>query len=418
MVLFKLLRNLRLAGFLGLWRFLFLLSLLLLLRCGTPAYACPQFVEFFPDPVEVSDQEGEFVEIRLDNDLDFEDAPSESLAVQLEGKPALKFAYPRGTRFLLVHDSAFCIREEGLTCGLLGSVALPNSRESVWFLSAGDCLDSAVLPRPKPGKSLQRIKETDEWVVAEPTPGIEDSYYERGVIPESDKRDSGAPLKISEVHHCPLEPEPEWVEVYNAGAVPLPLSKFSFCGRGSSWGSSRDTIAPYETVVFTKDTLLLREFFGFREVRLFQVSMGYLNNTAGSVAICRGETVIDSVAWNKNTAKCPAGFNPQTFDAENTPGFLGHRINSKKIEAPFSYKLSSRILRKGKTPLRVYVEGNVPVTLRLLDSAGREQWSRQVPPQSNAWWVVPLEGVSKVGVAYVVLSAGRYEKQIGILLRP
>ena len=97
---------------------------------------------------------------------------------------------------------------------------------------------------------------------------------------------------------------------------------------------------------------------------------------------------------------------------------MGASYKQQKIEAPFSYKLSSRILRKGKTPLRVYVEGDVTVTLRLLDSAGREQWNRQVPPQSNAWWVVPLEGVSKVGVAYVVLSAGRYEKQIGILLRP
>ena len=416
--MFKLLGILRFAGLWGLWRFLILLFLQVLSQCGTPAYACPQFVEFYPDPIEVTDQEGEFVEIRLDNGLDFEAAPSDSLLVQLEEKAPLRFAYPSGKRFLLVHDSAFCVREEGVSCGLLGSIALPNSRESVWSLSAGNCLDSAVLPRPKPGKSLQRLKDSDEWVVTESTPGIANSYYEWGVSPESEKQDSVIPLKFTEIHHCPAEPEPEWVEVYNAGASPLPLSKFSFCGRGSSWGSSRDSIAPYEAIILTKDTLLLREFLGFKEVRLFQVSMGYLNNTAGSIAICKGETVIDSVAWNKSTVKCPAGFNPQTFSAENTPGFLGHRINRNKIEEPFNYKLSSRILRRGKTPLRIYIEGEVSVTLRLLDSAGREVWSRLVPPQSNTWWNVPLEGVSKVGVAYVVLSAGRYEKQIGILLRP
>lgn len=42
------------------------------------ALACPRFVEFFSDPKDVPDQEGEFVEIRLD------DCGAESLWVQMD----------------------------------------------------------------------------------------------------------------------------------------------------------------------------------------------------------------------------------------------------------------------------------------------------------------------------------------------
>ena len=31
------------------------------------AFACPVFTEFYPDPKDVSDQEGEYVEIRMDD---------------------------------------------------------------------------------------------------------------------------------------------------------------------------------------------------------------------------------------------------------------------------------------------------------------------------------------------------------------
>ena len=242
-------------------------------------------------------------------------------------------------------------------------------------------------------------------------------------------------LDFTEIHHCPSEPEPEWVEVYNASGVPQPIEEFRFCNRAKNWSAGqgkaktrRDTIAAYETVIFTRDTLLLREYLGFKDVRLIQYAMGYLNNTAGSLAICKGDTVIDSVAWDKRTVACPAGFNPRTGRAENTPGYQGYQGGRNRIlrkdggdapvsEVPFTFKLSTRVVRVGKTPFRVYVESEMPVALRLLDSAGREQWKTSVPAYSNAWLNVPLDRIG-IGVAYIALASGKYEKMVGILLRP
>ncbi len=239
-------------------------------------------------------------------------------------------------------------------------------------------------------------------------------------------------LIFTEIHHCPAEPEPEWVEIYNASGRSLPIGEYRFCNRSKNWsvGKSRgrDSIAPYETVLFSRDTLLLREFLGFKDVRLIQYAMGYLNNTAGSLAICKGDSVIDSVAWDKKTVACPLGFNPRTLRAENTPGFqsvhekqdaTGHRGSSQgEPVAPFTFKLSTRVVRLNKTPLRVYVESELPVTLKLLDSVGREQWKMVVPPYTNAWLNVPLQHLSDIGVAYIALSSGRYEKLVGLLVRP
>lgn len=394
---------------------------MVLARCGTLAYACPKFVEFFADPVDVSDQEGEFVEIRLQGlDDNVLEPKADSLIVLFEDRTSLRFAYPGGSRFVLVHDSLQCPPLDSVSCGLLGSISLPNSRESVWRLSAGECLDSAQVPKPKPGKSLQRIKETDVWTVAEPTPGEINSYDELGFVAEPIVPDSLLSLVFSEIHHCPAEPEPEWVEVYNASRRSLAMRDFRFCGKKVTWSESvRDSVGPFETLIFTRDSALLREYLGFRDVRLVQYPMGYLNNAAGSISICRGEFVVDSVSWDKNTVECPSGFNPMTGVSENTPGFQGHsKKGASRGETPFSYKVSSRILRLRKSPLRVYVESESPVSLKLLDSTGRPQWKFEVPSQSSVWWNVPLDSVTHVGVVYLSLSVGRYEQLVGILVRP
>ena len=69
------------------------------------------FVEFFPDPTEVGDNEGEFVEIRLD------DFRAESLYVSFEQKAPLSFPFPRSAnRMVLVHDSTLCPRRDSLAC--------------------------------------------------------------------------------------------------------------------------------------------------------------------------------------------------------------------------------------------------------------------------------------------------------------
>lgn len=489
--------------------------------------ACPMFVEFFPDPVDVPDQEGEFVEIRLDNGF-----TAESLFVQFEEKTPLRFAYPEGKRLLLSHgmpasenpdkgcvaDSGFvgerdlnagstevssCEPRDGLVHLSLGSISLPNSRESMWRLWAGSCKDSVVIPQPKPGKSFQRVGLSDEWVIVPSSPGTANPNYEvdiedcglsyvtaeagknaardrgweisgwltgcdaarmtvvyedlfqrqnsnasvydvsgffrmeipevkslllhlslpRDEAPENNTLDTllilegNSPLLISEIHHCPEEPVPEWVEIYNAAARPLALDKIRFCNRGGVFGASGDSLGPHESLIVTKDSAALRTHFGFSDVRLVQGSFGYLKNTEGSLTLCYGNAVVDSSWWNKSTVACPSGFSPLTMKADDSPGFIRRRDASVKQD-PFQYKLSSRVLRRRGDPLHVKIENQENVSLKLLDSAGREMWRKSIPPTSGTWWIVPVQDYIPVGVGYVAISIGSYERVVGFVVRP
>ena len=455
--------------------------------------ACPQFVEIYPDPTDVPDQQGEFVEIRMDASF-----IADTLFVFFDGKSPLRFAYPQEGRMILSHEKGVCPEKGDVACGDLGSYTLPNTRETIWKLQAGACSDSVKLDRPKSGKSFQRKGYGDQWFLDEPTPGYGNPLYELDLDdcgisrveyefrgdhwwvsgklsgckeaelyyryrnlsrPNDEKSDSlrvsnffsfavpiegsawihlqvpddeisvnnsldtllaqvgNSPLMVTEIHHCPEEPMPEWVEIYNASQVPLPLSKIRHCSRGTFWGSEGDSIGPYSNVLVSRDTLTLREQLVFGDVKLVQASIGYLNNTTGSFSLCFGDAVVDSVSWDKFTVDCPSGFNPKTGKAENTPGFLG-KHSEKYAQEPFVYKLSSRVLRKKGEPLRVRVESNQEVMLNLLDSAGQVVWKQKAPAMSNTWWNVPVQEYSGVGAAYIKMSSGSFEKVVGIVVRP
>ncbi len=457
--------------------------------------ACPLLVEVFPDPTDVPDQDGEFVEVRLDATF-----RADTLTLLMDGKAAVRVPYPEGNRLVLVHDSAFCPVRENVACAVFKE-SLPNSRESLWKLEAGTCMDSVLVPASKAGKAYQRRSETDDWEFAAATPGFANAGYEQGildcgvgilrVVPEEASAEvvnfrvegrlegcessrvyigwqdlsagtktsdtlavSGnfdfeiasrgsvhlnvllpedeyplnneidtllvvpgkSPLVISEVHHCPQEPVPEWVEVFNASRVAVPLSQVRLCGRGGALGGSGDSIFPLQAVLLTRDSLELRRQVGFPDVRIVQVALGYLNNTGGSLALCYGGQVIDSVTWDKGTAACPAGFSPLTGSSENTPGFV--RKAGDKTEAPFSVTLSSRVVRARGVPLRVRVEGEGEVQVRLLDSASREVWNAVAQASSPQWMDVPVQRLGSHGVNYVAARQGDYEKVVGIVLRP
>ena len=419
-------------------------------------YSCPMIVELFPDPKNVSDAEGEYVEIRLDDYDRLEDGSNQfradSLFVRFETKEILAFKWPNADRLLLVHDSSICPPRKDLACGSLGKVSLPNSRESVWKVWSGVCMDSVTVPQPKPGKAMQRVGLTDEWVFVAGTMGAGDPEYELGVKEDSLLTLAGEwakSLKMTEIHHCPEEPMPEWVELYNASAYPLPLDAFRFCDRGGVLGRAGDSILPYQTVLVSKDTLSLRESLGVPDIGLIQVPLGFLNNVEGSLRLCFRNDVVNSVFWNKGTATCPSGFNPLTNRREFTPGFLPQNarnaLSAKGVSqgvsqnpsqgtlrgkdesakdaftegsVPFMYKLSSRVVSKKGTPLRVRVESEYDVSLSLLDSAGRRVWKSVVPSMSNEWVYVPVQENLGIGVGYVALSVGEYENVVGILVRP
>ena len=399
------------------------------------AFSCPQFVEFFPDPKNVSDQEGEYVEIRLD------EFRAESLFVRFENREILAFAWPEAERLVLVHDSSQCPPRKNVACGMLGKVSLPNSRESVWKVWSGVCMDSVTLPQPKPGKAIQRVGLTDEWVYVAGSMGVGDPEYELGVEEDSllalvgELGKQGRTLRMTEIHHCPEEPMPEWVELYNASGRALPLQEFRFCDRGGALGNARDSILPYQMVLVSKDTAALRDALGIPDIRMAQVSLGYLNNVEGSLRLCFRNDVIDSVYWNKGTVACPSGFNPLTGKREFTPGYQkkmgsgsaavnapgtssGNASGIAKENAPLTYKLSSRVVSKKGAALRIRIESEHDVTLALLDSAGRRVWKSVVSAMSNEWVKVPAQEYLGIGVGYVALSVGEYENVVGILVRP
>ena len=407
------------------------------------AFSCPRFVEFYPDPKDVSDREGEYVEIRMD------DFWAESLFVQFESKESLSFAWPKAERFVLVHDSVQCpVRSEpqeaplvlsqeapqaSVACGSLGKISLPNSRETVWKVWAGTCVDSVTVPHPKPGKVIQRVGLTDRWEFVDAATassvGIDavDSLLESRVLVNG-----VSVLRVTEVHHCPEEPMPEWVELYNAGMHPLPLDAFRFCDRGGALGGVGDSIRPFQAVLVSKDTTSLRAALEIPEIRMVQVSLGFLNNNEGALRLCFRDRNIDSVSWNKSTVACPSGFNPLSGRREFTPGFLPKSarnvsraggvnqdaFNRDVAKTPVEYKLSSRVISKKGSPLRVRVESEQNVVLSLLDSAGRRVWKSVVPAMANEWVKVPAQEYLGIGAGFVSLSVGDFENVVGILVRP
>ena len=406
-------------------------------------FSCPRFVEFYPDPKDVSDREGEYVEIRMD------DFQAESLFVQFESKESLSFAWPKAERFVLVHDSVQCpVRSEpqeaplvlsqeapqaSVACGSLGKISLPNSRETVWKVWAGTCVESVNVPRPKPGKAIQRVGLTDRWEFVDAATassvGIDaaDSLLESRVLVNG-----VSVLRVTEVHHCPEEPMPEWVELYNAGMHPLPLDAFRFCDRGSALGGVGDSIRPFQAVLVSKDTTSLRAALEIPEIRMVQVSLGFLNNNEGALRLCFRDRNIDSVSWNKSTVACPSGFNPLSGRREFTPGFLPKSarnvsraggvnqdaFNRDAAKTPVEYKLSSRVISTKGSPLRVRVESEQDVVLSLLDSAGRRVWKSVVPAMANEWVKVPAQEYLGIGAGFVSLSVGDFENVVGILVRP
>ena len=395
------------------------------------ALSCPVFTEFYPDPKDVSDQEGEYVEIRMD------DFRAESLYVQFESKAVMAFAWPEAERFVLVHDTAKCTAEAlqgasqdlsqelpraSVACGSLGKISLPNSRESVWKVWAGTCNDSVTVPRPKPGKVIQRVGLTDKWEFVDASKAV--SVQESADSLLKNLLTAGTSLlRVTEVHHCPEEPMPEWVELYNSSEYPLPLESFRFCDRGGALGMSGDSIRPYQAVLVSKDTSSLRTALNIPDIRMIQVSLGFLNNTEGMLRLCYRDSVIDSVYWKKGTVSCPSGFNPLSMRREFTPGYLSKNARNVSLvgdaaKTPVEYKLSSRVVSKKGAPLRVLVESEYNVTLSLLDSAGRRVWKSVVSALSNEWVKVPVQEYLGIGAAYVSLSVGEYEDVVGILVRP
>lgn len=476
--------------------------MLLTLTCGLAVLGCPLFAEFLPDPQEVTDNLGEFVEIRLGTSFSTQD----TLFIQFENKEELAFTAIAAPRLLLHRDTSQCISSEWLDCRPLVFPALPNSKASFWNLRSPNCVDSAEIPVPKAGRSFQRYgAEKDNWVLTTPTPGEANSEYESGIkdcaisikqavyqekrwrvqfllskcdssllkvsflpllyrsildVKELFIRDSlwvsqnnessslwlkaelppdesprnnridtllflleTAPLYLTEVHHCPEEPVPEWVEVYSRVSRALPLSGLGFGKRGLVPALPSDSIYPYESIVFTKDTAAFLQAVQIPGISVRRAPLGYLKNVEDSLFLTYKEAVLDFTFWNKEKGiNCPNGFNPSTGRIENTPGFQGKKnlSNNEVVSAPFTFKINTRVVSKSldENSLRVLIQSEGEVLIELLSGKGALLWQKRNEPFSNAWIHIPLKNKGFLGPNFIRFSAGHYEKMVGVVLRP
>ena len=149
--------------------------------------ACPFFAEVYPDPTELPDAQGEFVEI-----LETQDS-QDTLFLAIDSTP---LASPRvispGRLVLCPMDSLRIFPEYPVPCTPLRTT-LPNSRPLQLTLAQGICRDTAWLEAASPGKSWLRSNlgtDSSRWVLASPSPGFALPNMEPNVRNESIHLDS------------------------------------------------------------------------------------------------------------------------------------------------------------------------------------------------------------------------------------
>ncbi|GHV11815.1 hypothetical protein AGMMS49938_03190 [Fibrobacterales bacterium] len=311
---------------------------------------CPFFYEFLPDPTDVPDNEGEYIIIKWD----VNPVPWDTITLRMDdGKLIKAVVTDTATSLILTHSQI--------------GFALPNSRATVWTLSAGDCRDTAYLPVPKAGKLLVK-DENGEWKPAsEESPcnsreggNLEcsettlDSIFFADGIPQ---------LYISEVAPCPEEPVPEWFEVSNRSQVSFPLNGISDCKTKSPLKST-DSLESKQSILITKDSAELRNFLQSDEIKIAQISVSTLKNTADTLRLCVNNSKLDSVMWGKQVnrqIKCPSR-------EKISPGFVP-RISTQKSKI---LEIAERVLSrsKRKNTLKIRWKSAVNLEMQLIDRNG------------------------------------------------
>lgn len=230
------------------------------------------------------------------------------------------------------------------------------------------------------------------------------------------------PIYLTEVHHCPEEPMPEWVEIYSQVNRAIPLSSIGFGSRGLINSTPFDSIEPHQSLVITKDTLAFRQAVEIVDLSVKRAPLGFLKNSSDTLFLTYKNDVLDSVIWNKElNIDCPNGFNPKTKRMENTPGFQGRVLkNSQLNSSPFSFKINTRIVSKSleESSLRILIESEGDVLIELLSGQGNLLWQIKNKALNQNWIQIPIKERGFLGPNFIRISVGRYEKMVGVVLRP
>ncbi|MCL1956214.1 MAG: hypothetical protein FWF63_02725 [Fibromonadales bacterium] len=371
---------------------------------------CPYFYEFLPDPTDVADNEGEYLIVKWESTP----VPWDTLYLQMEEHNPFAVYVAPDSFFteLLLHRGApeACPAKKGLLCKPLTSTALPNSRASLWNLSAGFCRDTAYLPVPKAGKTLVRDMASGEWLVASGGGLVTESY-----LPSLDSIVSlygEIPLYISEVAPCPEEGIPEWFEITNRTVQAFPLNGISDC-KAKTPLKSADSIKGKSSVLITKHSEDLKDFLGVEEIQIYQVSIATLKNTNDTLRLCYNGIKLDSVMWGKavnRPIKCPG-------TEKISPGFVPKVTNNlKKV-----LQISERVLERSnkKAMLRIRINSGTKSELRLIDRGGAHILKKIINNQINDSWIeIPEWRRCQNGPCFIHLQGEGINETAAFIVRP
>jgi len=370
---------------------------------------CPYFYEFLPDPVDVPDNEGEYLSVKWESRV----VPWDSVYLQMDDNKTFAVHVPPDSFFteILLHRGApdACPAKNGLLCLPLTGVALPNSRATVWNLSAGYCRDTVYLPVPKAGMPLVRDSVSGEWKAGVASDGGSKAQNLDSLVSFYGE----VPLYISEVQPCPEEGIPEWFEITNRTVMAFPLNGVSDC-KAKIPLKTLDSIKGKSSVLITKDSADLRAFLQINEIPIYQLSIAALKNASDTLRLCYNGVKLDSVMWGRavnRPLKCP--------NAERiSPGFVPKVSNSKASVL----QIAERVLRRSKrnTKLRVHINSESPVELRLIDRGGVGIVKRTLDAfeLSSAWIEIDGWRNCQNGPCFIHLQGDGVNETAAFIVRP
>jgi len=359
---------------------------------------CPYFYEFFPDPADVPDNEGEYIKVKWES----APVPWDSIYLQMDDNKAFTIYVPPDSFFteLLLHRAApaACPAKTSLLCQPLTGTALPNSRATVWSLRAGNCRDTVYLPVPKAGEIIKRFESEEDSIVIT-LDSLISSYGE-------------IPLYISEFAPCPEEGIPEWFEITNRTVMAFPLNGISDCKAKASLRTV-DSIKGKSSVLITKDSTDLRAFLQVSEIPIYQMSIATLKNLADTLRLCSNDLKLDSVMWGKQVnrpVKCPG-------TQGISPGFVPKVSNNQtKI-----LQISERVLERSKknSMLRIRMNSESKLELRLIDRSGTGILKKSFDAQlGNSWIEIPEWRRCQNGPCFIRLQGEGVDETAAFVVRP
>jgi hypothetical protein len=366
---------------------------------------CPYFTEFLPHP-NVPDAEGEYLRVEWESPV----VPWDTIYFQLDSYNGFSVYVPPDSFYtqLLLHRGApdACPQKNSLLCLPLTGRMLPNSRATVWNLSAGICRDTAYLPVPKSGKPI--VKKDGEWILGEASGGGSGSALSLDSIISIYGE---IPIYISEVAPCPEEGIPEWFEITNRTLRAFPLNGISDCKKAAL--KTTDSIKGNSSVLITKNAADLMEYLRTDEIPIYQIPIATLKNTNDTLRLCANDIKLDSTMWGKavnRPVKCPS-------TEKITPGFVP-RVSGSQTKI---LQISERVLERSKknAKLRVHINSEKPIELRLIDRGGYGILKKTYDSHSSGSWIeIPEWRKCQNGPCFIHLQGEGVDETAAFIVRP